>query len=504
MGQLLKSQIISVAAMLAILVLLLGAAPALPESAFTWSLPQRVPGYADTTSPPILIADQNRTVHAFAYQQVGTAGKEIAIVYSQWTLGQGWTNPVDIILSPQKHEAGLLGAFLDQGGIVHLVFFGGDNTGASIYYVRAPLASAASAAAWSEPVLVGDKALNPESGSIAGDDKGNLVIVFNGTETGHGFYAAYSSDSGSSWTQPAAMFLADSDDLFPYNLQVYSSATGWLHAVWSTYSTEGQGRGTYYARLKLGQEQWSQPIELARTDSGYGTQEPAIVENRGQLIAMYYFPPKIFLRTSSDNGVTWTDPIAPFIHVGNNGAGSFAVDSSDNLHLFWGQRITGNPDIHGMWHSIWQSGHWSEPEAIVSGPLVSDHTGDKAFDPTAAQAIVSQGNVMLVTWRSDFGLKGNGVWYSYSILQTPELPLATVAPQANPNITAAPTVGSAKVVPTGSSETTSVATKSAPLSPQNFVTDLNNPISELLVGIVPVVVLILAIIAFIWYRSNRT
>ena len=93
------------------------------------------------------------------------------------------------------------------------------------------------------------------------------------------------------------------------------------------------------------------------------------------------------------------------------------------LHLFFGQRIPGSPDIHGMWHSTWENDGWSEPEGIITGRKVLDKEGFTSFDPVQAQAAVSQGNVILVTWMTDFGSKGNGVWYSYKELNLPELPI---------------------------------------------------------------------------------
>jgi hypothetical protein len=93
-----------------------------------------------------------------------------------------------------------------------------------------------------------------------------------------------------------------------------------------------------------------------------------------------------------------------------------------------------------MWYSTWRGHRWTPPEAIVSGPLVLDEEGPTSFDPIAPMAIVRQGNVLLVTWRTDYGIKGNGVWYSHSVLAAPELPvipLPTLAPPATPMADAA-------------------------------------------------------------------
>src|SRR5713101_7895613 len=67
-----------------------------------WSPPQRIPGYENVTSPPYLIADQNKTVHVFGSQDLGG---EVAIIYSQWRLDRGWSAPVDVLLSPRSQQA---------------------------------------------------------------------------------------------------------------------------------------------------------------------------------------------------------------------------------------------------------------------------------------------------------------------------------------------------------------------------------------------------------------
>jgi hypothetical protein len=115
------------------------------------------------------------------------------------------------------------------------------------------------------------------------------------------------------------------------------------------------------------------------------------------------------------------------------------VDANDTLHLFFGQRISGNPDIHGLWHSVWVDPRWSEPEAIIKGPQVNDLVGRSSFDPYAARAVVSRGNVILVTWRTDPGNKGNGVWFSYQTIDAPGSPTPFSGPVTPESIEGTPT-----------------------------------------------------------------
>ena len=76
-----------------------------------WPAQQRIPDFHPETNTPILVADQNRTVHAFSSQWLDDDEDNAvrAIAYNQWTLEGGWTPPVDILLSPLKDDARLTG-----------------------------------------------------------------------------------------------------------------------------------------------------------------------------------------------------------------------------------------------------------------------------------------------------------------------------------------------------------------------------------------------------------
>jgi hypothetical protein len=402
-----------------------------------WPTPETIPGYDPETWSPILVADRDRTIHAFSSQSVdvGEGVPVSAIFYNRWTLEQGWTLPTDIILSPSK-DARITDAHLDSNGVFHVVFYGGDNTGADIYYSKAPAASAADADAWSTPIIIGENAGEPEGAVFFEGDPRTLSVIYNGRKPLEGLYIVNSKDGGESWSDPSPIFLATSDEPFISQLHVIKTKSGWLHAIWLVSAKSGQGREIYYARSKDGSE-WTEPVLLTEAKEGLGPQAPAIVEYDDSLLAVYIMTPKIRMQRSSDDGRTWDDPQTIFPrHVGANGSLSLLVDSEPNLHLFFGQRITGNPDMHGMWHSIYKNGRWLEPEAVVKGPLVLDKIGSNGFDPFEAHGVIVQGNVILITWITERSSKGNGVWFSYKLLDSKEIPAIPVPltiPQENSN-----------------------------------------------------------------------
>jgi hypothetical protein len=463
-----------------------------------WSPQQRIPGYSNDTEPPFLIADQNHVVHAFTSQWITTnvGQSEFAIIYSRWTLDQGWTKPNDIILSPYKHAAQILSVFLDQAGVFHLVFFGGDNTGASIYYSKASALNVDQASAWSTPVEVGEGAQSPGSAAIVGDDKGRLIIIYGGIRDGNGVYVSSSTDGGFTWSTPGLIFLAQNDQPVIYNLQMYLGQSGWLHAIWNDLDIGGQGRSIYYVRTKIADIYWSEPIKLADAQSGYGVLTPEIIEYQNVVFALFNRTPKIVMRLSNDDGGTWADPVVPFeSHIGVNGTLSLVVDGDNELNLFFGQRIPGSQDIHGMWHSIWQNNNWSVPEPVVSGPRMM--TGNnQSFDPFNARA-VSLDNTLLVTWRTDPGngvTNENGVWYSYKSigsgrsidqLSKTSQPISTTLSQsATPNTPPGSVAENPYISPSGNSNSSFF----------NGFANFSDPLSAVGLGIVPVMLVIIGII----------
>lgn len=486
-----------------------GSATVVAQPAGPWSPQQTIPNYdPETAEPPKLITDQNKTVHAFSHQQVGDIDSEIAIVYNQWTLEQGWSEPVDIVLSPIKEQARLLGVTLDDAGLFHLLFFGGDETESYIYYTRAAAVNADATQSWSTPVAIGEDALTPENGGIATDGKGKLVAVYNGKLDGRAWYMALSTDGGNSWTEAYPFFPLYDEDLTPTYLRMFLGQSGLLHTVWTVNDKQNHGTAVYYGTFDFEEMNWGDAVQVAATKGGLGTLAPSLIEYRDALFVLYYegTTGKQYLRRSTDGGLSWTEPVTPFPHVGLNGPGFFVVDSNDDLHLLWSQRISGSPDIHGLWHTVWQNGQWSPYEAVVSGPRISDEVEDRAFDPVTPIVAIPQGNVLLVVWRSDYGLKANGIWYSYKVLDTPQLPIIALPTQPALVQVAATELMAATASP-AETPTAALAPRATVMVVERPTTNIaRNPAVVLWFGLLPAVLLVSMTILFrqLFRVRNRT
>jgi hypothetical protein len=464
------------------------------EGPITWTTPAQIPYEDPNVNTPFLLTDAAGTIHAFSSQKVAGTFSRV-IMYNRWQREAGWSTPVDILISPLHDEAHAPAAYLDSKGIIHLIFFGGHDVSANIYYSSAPALHADDATAWSPSIAIASGARPPITLWIAGDVDDNLYVLFGANLDGTGIYATASTDSGTTWSLPEIIFGTYTDTLWPYSLRMLYGESGRLYAVWNVLNKRAWGFAAYSTTFDFATQRWNEPTLLAEGVEGgiLGVQSLSLLEYRGELFAMYDngIPEQGVVRLvqrSSDGGRTWSEAVRPFPeHVGGNGPSAFVADSGGHLHVFFGQRTQGTAaqQRHGMWYSEWHEGvrSWGGVHDIISGPLVQDIEGDKGFDPSAATAVVSQGNLLMVVWRTDPGNGANGAWYSYADLDTPAtalIPLPTLTPTRVPIKVTRPVLPTAVPTLLPFAQAASTVTHTTPIK------KLASPAAPLIAGLIPV------------------
>ncbi len=468
---------------------------------YFWSGQQKISEYyADTEEPPYLIADQDFTVHAFNSQplDLSVLDSPNVIVYRQWNIESGWSFPNDIFFDPRGRSMDLIGVTDDQSGKVHMVY---QSNIQDVFYAQAFLGQANNANSWSAPVLLATGSANirpgvANVGAISTDQSGeDIIVVYAGTLDGSGLYFTRSTDGGLNWSNPDPIYLTGDETMLVTDPKLYLGESGIFHLVWSTFDSSGFGGPGYYANFNPMTNTWSVPVALDTP----GIRTPSVIEYEGTVIVSYYHGDVNgnWWRQSKDGGITWTFPsqIAPR-HHGTNGAVSFVVDSDNTLHAFFGERIDDNN--HGMWHSIWANTAWTNPEAVVRGPQIKDVIGGNGFDPRSARAVVSNGNLILVTWGTDGAAGENGAWYSYKRLTSPELPSL---PLPVPTIIAGVVPTQSLAMPTNTGDSNGEPDRVL----QNYgdsPRSVWNPQAIILISVIPVVLILVAIL-FVHYRSHE-
>jgi len=408
-----------------------------------WSPAQAIPLYTDIY-PPLLVADQNRTVHAFNSESLDEA--QVSIIYRQWNADKGWSVPVDILLTSPSTRDALQDVVLDSAGRFHMVFYNGlVNEFGNIMYTRAWASEAGKSQAWSEPVEVATDSASLVSADLALLGDNHITLVYSGDQNGVGIYETHSDDSGDTWTKPVRITPVYNAGIWPIHIQIMFDDQGDLHVVWGVVDESGVGQRVYYTRREADGVTWRTPYLLAAAEGNdYGADWPSIIEHKDQLIVMYMdgtipngIPPTRWMRTSQDDGKTWSSPVQPFLQVGEHGTAVLLVDSFDVLHIILANRV-GDPPIGGIWHGVWIGDQWGELSLInARSAQAAIDSGSYAEIAAASRpnAVIVQGNVLLSAWWHNIR-NPPPAGYSFTRINSPELP---IVPLPKPSATPTPT-----------------------------------------------------------------
>ncbi|MEN4012638.1 MAG: sialidase family protein [Bellilinea sp.] len=411
-------------------------APGYAQVVEQWSVPQRIPNYELTSRAPLMVADRSRTIHAFNYEAV--TARFNAIVYRNWTPEQGWSPPNDIIIPPQgAGPQTVQGVHLDDRGYLHLIFANSPEIGGSLYYSKVLASLANQASEWSRPIVIGPNLGPLPFSALEGSGDNKLIALYGSEIGGSGLYEVHSNDGGDSWSSPRIVSLNVIRNQWSASIRTTVDNNGTLHVVWGNVNAAGTGDEVRYARLDADFRAWSESIVLAtREGNDYSTTWPDIISSDNLIMVIYQdsSPATRWMRTSTDGGISWTLPARPFTEIGEYENAVLVKDSNEVIHLVLGNR-TSSPEIHGMWYSRWLGRNWTPLIPIVSGPSTP------SFDPSAPQAVIAQGNILMATWWNNVRRDQlTGAWYSYTFLNAPsvaitELPSPTNTPAPAPLVT---------------------------------------------------------------------
>ena len=239
----------------------------------------------------------------------------------------------------------------------------------------------------------------------------------------------------------------------------------------------------------------------------FGPSFPSIVDNGSEIVIMYnggnpftgrpvaYGRPVQRVTISTNGGQSWSESFNPFpFHVGRSGEHSLALDGTGRPHALFVQRIETEVDgkysiVGGIWHSIFENGSWTNPDRFVT-----------TYSPHDVRSTIVQGNVLLVVWREDPGEGAHGIWYSYNVLDVPELPIVPFATLDSP-MTLNPT--QAVLITTPVAPTESPTPVKLTDSQRQNLSSGANPANPIIIGMIPVVIVLAGVLLMYKYFRVR-
>ena len=317
----------------------------------------------NTDGSPLL---DSRDVQANNLTETGNT-----LYYTRWD-GEKWLDPIDI----QVNTVGLVQypqAVVDMHGTLHLIWVASEGRVARLLYSQATASKADSAQAWSKPIVLEESIMFAYyPADIVTDSAGGLHIVFSQVGAAPGAYVINSSNGGRTWSTPIEIFrtydsVGDQEGISPIRLMI--DKAGIMHATWTRFGSDGNGKNIYYSQSQDSGETWTKPFEVAAWQPGWYEVDWLSVGVNGKEIHVVWEGSSDIAalneRVSPDGGQTWGDAHQILNNVrGENGFADLVLDSADQLHLLVVQRGDANAITQGVWHTVWEKDHWQDPILI--------------------------------------------------------------------------------------------------------------------------------------------
>ena len=305
-------------------------------------------------------------------EDLGGIGTDYDIFVSRSTNnGATWTAP-DVLNTNAATDSGIDNTpqvTTDGAGSWVAVWYSTENLGGAIGtdYDIFISRSTNNGATWTAPEVMNTNAAS-DSGQdyaprVTTDGAGNWVAVWCSGEnlggtigTDSDIFVSRSTDNGATWTAPAPLNTnATSDSGDDINPRVNTDGNGNWVAVWHSKENLGGAIGTdsdfFVSRSTDNGATWTASVALntnAASDVGTDYAPQVTTDSAGNWVAVWYSQEDlggigtdydIFVSRSTNNGATWTAPVALNTNaasdVGTDAAPQVTTDSSGNWVAVW-------------------------------------------------------------------------------------------------------------------------------------------------------------------------
>lgn len=432
-----------------------------------------------------------------------------------------WSAPNDLHVGTGLGNIFRPAVGVDWLGNVHMTHSAG-----GMWYYRARVDSAWSAAAWTPHILdnsatyMSDVAVDSHGAIHAAYEKwvlldepitrtydsevGGITDLFV-TGLTNIFYRR-SSDGGRTWSAP--LNLSQNKEVGSFRVQIKVDRNDVLHVTWDEgwdrLSAYGEPRESVYIRSTDGGQSWSEPAVFSQPENT-NAQIASGSDGRGGVMVVWRATSidNLFYAWSTDGGQTWPPPdripglYARTYRDTDFDAYDMATDSADRIHLVAVGRLRlpanrTEPVPLGVYHLVWDGVSWSAPDPIAV------YTEDEGF-PEYPKIVVSEGNKLHVVWfvRDERYRAGEylHVLYSSGLSAAPHhTPVPVPAPTSTPLPTPTPLPP-----PTSTPFPTVVPGTSQP--PRGLYTE-NDEVGQLALALSPVILVVMIIAAVRLLKSH--
>ncbi|RLC72224.1 MAG: hypothetical protein DRJ03_17420 [Chloroflexi bacterium] len=440
--------------LLGIIVVVLLASVALAQDG-GWTTPVLISTPSEISWFPDLTVDVYGTPHVIwcRTEPVEYGGLSEQVMYTSFQ-GDRWKEPNDIV--PPSAEIVRNAIAADRSGNVHMIFGGSVRGILTLYYQRAAVSDAWSAAAWSEPHLINQGIAY--MGDIALDSKGVVHVIYDDTRQNPQVYPPIRADifyrrsenGGRIWSTPINLYSQpltgsarpymkiDANDVIHVTLD-----EGWDRLSGARPDNE-EYHGAYVSSMDGGQT-WTEPYLIEHPDRNVAQLTAGSDNESGVLLvwrSMSEDYERIFYQWSDDGGRTWQEPdVIPWIFArpfATFDMYDLTTDSAGHIHLLAVGRSTPEPKaLLGVYHLIWDGERWSAPTRIFA---------QEGLYPEYPKIVIHEGNQLHAAWFTREGSVweqdvNRVIWYSRSQVAAPHrpvTPMPTEMPESTKTVAPTP------------------------------------------------------------------